>query len=244
MCGSSRRSSRTRARWCSAGATCRVDNSALSQGARDRRHRAVPPPGLHRPRHGRRRRGRVRAQALHHPQGHARRKHLLGLRAASRTISTSSRCRCRTVVYKGMFLALPARRLLPRPARPDVRVGAGARPPALLDQHLPALAAGASLSLRLPQRRDQHGARQRQLDGGARRRSSTSTLFGDDISKLWPISYRRPVGHRLLRQRARVPDARRLLAAARGDDADPRGLGGQPAHGRGAGAPSTSTTPR
>ena len=44
---------------------------------------------------------------------------------------------------------------------------------------------------------------------------------------------RRPVRHRLLRQRARVPAARRLFAAARGDDADPRGLGGQPAHGRG-----------
>ena len=61
----------------------------------------------------------------------------------------------------------PARRLLPRPARPGFRVGAGARPPALLDQHLPELAARAPLSLRLPQRRNQHRARQRQLDGGA-----------------------------------------------------------------------------
>ena len=68
----------------------------------------------------------------------------------------------------------------------------------------------------------------------ARQACVSSPLFGDDISKLWPISYRGPVGHRLLRQRARVPDPRRLLAAARGDDADSRGLGGQPAHGRGA----------
>jgi glutamate synthase (NADPH/NADH) large chain len=38
------------------------------------------------------------------------------------------------------------------------------------------------------QRRDQHAARQRQLDGGAPGVGG-SRLFGDDISKLWPISY-------------------------------------------------------
>ena len=45
---------------------------------------------------------------------------------------------------------------------------------------------------------------------------------------------RRPVRHRLLRQRARIPGAGRLLARARDDDDDPRGLGGQSADGRGA----------
>ena len=44
---------------------------------------------------------------------------------------------CRTRGLQGHVPRLPARRLLPRPARPGVRVGAGARPPALLDQHLP-----------------------------------------------------------------------------------------------------------
>ena len=67
----------------------------------------------------------------------------------------------------------------------------------------------------------------------ARQASVQSPLFGADIQKLWPISLSGPVRHRLLRQRARVPAARRLLAAACGDDADPRGLGGQPADGRG-----------
>ena len=43
-----------------------------------------------------------------------------------------------------------------------------------------------------------------------------------------------PVRHRLFRQRARVPGARRLLARPRDDDADPGGLGRQPADGRGA----------
>lgn len=42
----------------------------------------------------------------------------------------------------------------------------------------------------------------------ARRASVSSPLFGEDISKLWPISYG-AVGHGLLRQRARVPRARR-----------------------------------
>ena len=60
-----------------------------------------------------------------------------------------------------------ARRLLPGPRRPARRVGLRPGAPALLDQHLPELAAGPSLSLRLPQRRNQHGARQLQLDGGA-----------------------------------------------------------------------------
>ena len=78
-------------------------------------------------------------------------------------VSVSSR----TIVYKGLVLGKElgayyrdldgrARRLGPRPG-----------PSALFDQHLPVLAAGASLSLHLPQRRDQHGARQLQLDGGA-----------------------------------------------------------------------------
>src|SRR5437868_13313563 len=40
--------------------------------------------------------------------------------------------------------------------------------------------------------------------------------------------------HRLLRQCARVLGAGRLSARACGDDDDPRGLGGQSAHGRGA----------
>ena len=42
---------------------------------------------------------------------------------------------------------------------------------------------------------------------------------------------RGPVGHRLLRQRARVPGAGRLLARARRDDADPGSVGGQSADG-------------
>ena len=48
------------------------------------------------------------------------------------------------------------------------RIRARARAPALLDQHLPVVAARAPVSLRRAQRRDQHAARQHQLDEGAR----------------------------------------------------------------------------
>ena len=64
---------------------------------------------------------------------------------ATRRASIRSRCRRRTIVYKGMLLATPARRLFQGPARPAVRDRARARAPALLDQHLPDLAARPSL---------------------------------------------------------------------------------------------------
>ncbi len=53
---------------------------------------------------------------------------------------------CRTVIYKGMFLADQLGKLLSRPARAGFRERAGAGASALLDQHLPDLVAGASLS--------------------------------------------------------------------------------------------------
>ena len=52
---------------------------------------------------------------------------------------------CRTVIYKGMFLADQLGKLLSRPARAGFRERAGAGASALLDQHLPDLVAGASL---------------------------------------------------------------------------------------------------
>ena len=61
-----------------------------------------------------------------------------------------------------------AARLLPRPAGPADRVGARAGPLALLDEHVPELGAGPPVPDDRPQRRDQHAARQRQLDARAR----------------------------------------------------------------------------
>ena len=74
---------------------------------------------------------------------------------------------CRTIVYKGMVLACQLgpyyKDLLELPLRDRARAG----PPAFRDQHFPVLAARASLPDGRPQRRNQHAARQRQLDGGA-----------------------------------------------------------------------------
>ena len=74
----------------------------------------------------------------------------------------------RTVVYKGMLSPdqLPA--FFPDLQRRPGGVGAGAGALALLDQHLPQLGARASLPPGRAQRRDQHAARQRQLDARAR----------------------------------------------------------------------------
>jgi hypothetical protein len=59
-----------------------------------------------------------------------------------------------------------ARAVLPRPVRPAVYHRAGARALAVLDQHLPELAARAPVSPDRAQRRDQHGQGQPQLDAG------------------------------------------------------------------------------
>ena len=149
----------------------------------------------------------------------------------------------RTVVYKGLLLAHQVGTFYQRPDEPAGGVGAGAGAPAVLHQHLPVLAAGAPLPVHRPQRRDQHRARQRQLDErppphdgvGAAGAGPRQDVAADPA---------RPVGHRRPRQRARAAAGRRLPAGPRDDDADPRGLGRQSADGSPSAAPSTSTTPR
>ena len=131
---------------------------------------------------------------------------------------------------QGHVPVLPGEGLLHGPVRPAARLGDGAGAPALLDQHLPVVEAGASLPHGRPQRRDQHAARQRQLDGGAagvRVVAAVRQRHHQAVADL----LRGPVRHRLLRQRARVPGDGRLQPGARGHDADPRGVGRQPADG-------------
>ena len=57
---------------------------------------------------------------------------------------------------------------VPGSGRSGCRVGAGAGASAVQHQHVSVLAAGASISLHRPQRRDQHPAGQYQLDAGTR----------------------------------------------------------------------------
>ena len=143
---------------------------------------------------------------------------------------------------QGHVPVLPGEGLLHGPVRPAARLGDGARAPALLDQHLPVVEARAPLPHGRPQRRDQHAARQRQLDGGAAGVGVVAAVRQRHLQAVADL-LRGPVGHRLLRQRARVPGDGRLQPGARGDDADPRGVGRQSADGCASGAPSTSTTP-
>ena len=102
------------------------------------------------------------------------------------------------------------------------RAGDGA--PALLDQHVPDVGPGASVPLHLPQRRDQHAARQLQLDPRARRRDRVEGA-GRRPAQALAADLRRTVRFGVVRQRARAPGDGRLSAVARDDDDDPRGVG-------------------
>ncbi len=100
---------------------------------------------------------------------------------------------CRTLVYKGMFLSGQVGAYYKDLDRSAPRLGHGARAPALLDQHVPVVEAGAPLSHGRAQRRDQHAARQRQLDGGAAServlaavRATTSPSCGRSPTKASP----------------------------------------------------------
>ena len=117
-----------------------------------------------------------------------------------------------------------ARRLLSRAQRRPGRVGAGARALTLLDQHVPQLAARAPVPLHRPQRRDQHGEGQSQLDasaGGAARLRPHPRRSGPDL----PDLHARRLRHRHVRRSARAAPPRRSLAASRGPDDDSRGVG-------------------
>ena len=178
-----------------------------------------------------RRRGRFRAQAVHSAQGRLQPR-LRDRRRRLRRILSRSRCRAgpsstRAWCWSRQLAAYYG------PARPALRDGAGAGPPALRDQHFPVLAARPPLPDGRPQRRDQHAARQRQLDGGAAGERRFRIVRQRHLQAVADL-LRGPVRHRLFRQRARVPRAGRLFADPRDDDADPGGLGRQPADGRGA----------
>ena len=74
----------------------------------------------------------------------------------------------RTIVYKGMLTAPQLRGYYPDLAGRAHGDGARPRPLALLDEHVPELGARASVPDDRPQRRDQHRARERQLDARPR----------------------------------------------------------------------------
>ena len=114
--------------------------------------------------------------------------------------------------------------VLRRHHRRASRVGDRARALALQHEHVPVVAARASVPLHRPQRRDQHGAGQPQLDAGARgvaRERSHPRRPRADLPDRDAGRQR----HRELRRGARAAAPRRPLAAPRGADDDPGGVG-------------------
>ncbi len=93
----------------------------------------------------------------------------------------------RTIVYKGMLTAAQLPEFFVDLRDADVDVGAGPGPPALQHQHLPVVAAGPPVSLHRPQRRDQHAARQHQLDARPRGPARVPALRRGDLQKLLPV---------------------------------------------------------
>ncbi len=117
----------------------------------------------------------------------------------------------------------PDSAVLSRPQRPGDQDRACDGASAVFDQHLPELGPRASVPLSLPQRRDQHAAREYQLDGRA---AGTVRLAAIRRRHAKAAADHRADRQRLLhvRQLPGAAGAYRALAAARGDDDDPGGV--------------------
>ncbi len=169
-------------------------------------------------------RRRVRAQALRDPppgrararRGHRVRELLLAHAGA-----------------QGDAQRAAAAALLPRPARPARQERDRGRALALLDQHVPELAARAPEPLHRAQRRVQHAARQPLL--AARPRADAGQRgVRRGPGEGAPARPARRVGLRELRPRARAAGDGGPLAPARADDARAGGVGGPRRPARGA----------
>ena len=149
----------------------------------------------------------------------------------------------RTLAYKGMLTTDQLDHFFPDLDRRAGRLGAGRRALAVLDQHLPELAAGPPVPLHRAQRGDQHRDGQPQLDAGPRGAARLRPDPGRPGSAL-PDLHAGRFGLRVVRRGAGAAAHGRPLAAARRADDDPRGVGEPRRDGRQRGAPSTSSTPR
>jgi glutamate synthase (NADPH/NADH) large chain len=132
------------------------------------------------------RRGRrLRAAALHDPQA-----------GQQRSCATTSRCpqakmfyicslSTKVIIYKGMLTRTSCASTT-RPADPDYTTHLAMVHSRFSDEHLSQLGPRPAESLHEPQRRDQHAARQQELDAGPQG-VVHSELFGDELEKLFPV---------------------------------------------------------
>ena len=135
---------------------------------------------------------------------------------------------CRTVIYKGMFLADQLGAYYPDLHDPDFESAL-----ALVHQRFSTNTFPA-WSLAHPYRMIAHNGEINTLRGNnnwmaARQASVSSPKFGEDISQAVADFLRRPVRHRVFRQRARIPGDGRLFARPCDDDDDSGSLGRQSA---------------
>ena len=154
---------------CSAGATCPSTPSSLGEQARDAMptFRQVFLAGPER----QLRRARSRTAGLHRPQADRARG---GQRRGGRTVYFPS-LSARTLDLQGHAHHPAAAGVLSRPRGRAGRERHRPRALPLLDQHVPLVAAGPSVPLPRPQRRDQHAEGQPQLDAGPRGAAARAT---------------------------------------------------------------------
>ena len=163
-----------------------TDNSTLGEIGQADRARA--PAGVHRARQEDQERGRVRAAALHPAQVDLATR---STRARSGGCRAITRCRSPAApsCYKGMFLADQLGTYYPDLHDEDFESAL-----ALVHQRF-STNTFPTWSLAHPYRMIAHNGEintlrgNSQLDGGAPGLGVLATLFGDDINKLWPISY-------------------------------------------------------
>ena len=139
----------------------------------------------------------------------------------------------RTAGLQGHAHDRPAAAVLPRPVGRAVRQRAGAGAQPLLDEHLPELAAGPPLPLHRAQRRDQHRARQPQLDARPRGAAARPARAARRPVAAVPGLHAGRLRQRQLRRGARAAAHGRPVAAARGADDGPGGVGERARHGPG-----------
>ena len=159
-----------KARRCSVGATCRA-TTASSGTARRRRSRCSSScsSGPHRPRGRPTIASASSASSTSSASASSTRLTRVAINALSRRFFYIVSLSANTLTYKGMLTARQLAPMFPDLTDPASRVVSGARASAVQHQHVSLVAARASVPLCRAQRRDQHAARQHQLDAGPRR---------------------------------------------------------------------------
>ena len=149
----------------------------------------------------------------------------------------------RTLIYKGMLTADQIEPMFPDLTDPDMQSALALVHQRFSTNTFPSWPLAHPVPLHRAQRRDQHAARQHQLD--ARARGPAAVAGARRRSREDPADHpRRRQRHGDVRQRARVPRHDRALAAARDPDDDPRAVGGTTRSMAASARRSTSTTPR